>query len=338
MSDKTATNLFMFSPLTSKYAGFYQGLLRGVASYQQLGNRLIQLAEQAHAFRQFDRVREIGQLLSNIPTKDYQAIGYYFLAVAANSMGNGDQDKAQKLFELVVENAPQYYRAKAILSLAAISAHKADFDSELCYILEGLKAAPNLAITISAHRGIAIVKAKEGYHRQALKDLERIQPFVKFTPPLIYFDYLNSYAVELGEAGRKYEARNIMGVVLASPFAYAYPEWRETAEELKPPNRSFVVPDQSPPYMGKLLSMPVVEQAKPQRQDRPAKIINLQAWKKKMGKDDDDRCGLTPEQLKEMTPSEKLCYILNSINPDFTDEDFDRVIDLVDEINDKKKK
>jgi hypothetical protein len=57
-----------------------------------------------------------------------------------------------------------------------------------------------------------------------------------------------------------------------------------------------------------------------------------------MGKDDDDRYGLTPEQLKEMTPSEKLCYILNSINPDFTDEDFDRVIDLVDEINDKKKK
>jgi protein-arginine kinase activator protein McsA len=48
--------------------------------------------------------------------------------------------------------------------------------------------------------------------------------------------------------------------------------------------------------------------------------------------------GLTPEQLKEMTPSEKLCYVLNSINLDFTDEDFDRVIDLVDEINDKKKK
>jgi hypothetical protein len=57
-----------------------------------------------------------------------------------------------------------------------------------------------------------------------------------------------------------------------------------------------------------------------------------------MGKDDDDRYGLTPEQLKEMSASEKLCYILNSIHPDFTEADFDRVIALLDEINDKKKK
>ena len=47
------------------------------------------------------------------------------------------------------------------------------------------------------------------------------------------FDYLNSLAVELGEVGRKYEARNVIKHVLESPFTIAYPEWLETADDLK---------------------------------------------------------------------------------------------------------
>jgi hypothetical protein len=200
------------------------------------------------------------------------------------------------------------------------------------------KASHDISTGVRANLGIAIYKSIEGFHKQSLSDLENLYSLARLSSPVVYFDYLNSLAIELAEAARKDEARNVSRLVLASPFAYAYPEWQETAEELKPANRSFVVPDPSPPHMGKLLSMPVVEQPKPQRLDRPARIINFQQWKKKMGKDDDDRYGLTPEQLKEMTPSEKLCYILNSINTDFTEADFDKVIALLDEINDKKKK
>jgi len=96
----------MFSPLTTKYAGLYQELLKGFRSYEHLGNRIIQLGEQAHAFRQFDKVLEAGQILSNLPIKKYQAIGHYFLAVAFNRKGNGDQDKARKLYETVADTAP----------------------------------------------------------------------------------------------------------------------------------------------------------------------------------------------------------------------------------------
>src|SRR5258707_901057 len=99
------SNLFMFSPLP-KYAGFYQDLLSGTVNYAQLANRLIQLGERAHSFRQFDMVREVGLILSNIPIKHYQAIGCYFLAIAANDLGNGDQDEAGRLFQLVVDSAP----------------------------------------------------------------------------------------------------------------------------------------------------------------------------------------------------------------------------------------
>src|SRR4051812_29534222 len=112
MSKKTANPFLMFSPLTTKYAGLYQELLKGFRRYEHLGNRIIQLGEQAHAFRQFDKVREAGQILSNLPIKKYQAIGHYFLAVAANSVGNGDQDEAKKLFEIAVDTAPDAYKVK----------------------------------------------------------------------------------------------------------------------------------------------------------------------------------------------------------------------------------
>src|ERR1051325_4080194 len=52
------------------------------------------------------------------------------------------------------------------------------------------------------------------------------------TTPKVYYDYLNSYTVELTEAGRLEEAQNICRVILASPYAFAYPEWRETEQDL----------------------------------------------------------------------------------------------------------
>jgi tetratricopeptide (TPR) repeat protein len=329
MSDITATNLFMFSPSLGKYAAFYQGLLKGVASYQQLGNRLVQLGEQAHVFRQFDKVNEIGQLLSNIPIKDYQAIGYYFLAVAANNKGNGDQEKARKLFEIVSNNAPQQYKAKAILSLAAISAHKSDFDSELRYLMEGLKASPSLAITLSAYRGIAIVKAKEGYHRQALKDLEQIQSLIRYASPLAYFDYLNSLAVELGKAGRKDEARNISKLVLASPFIYAYPEWQETANDLKPANRSFVAFNTTPYLSRTVLLMPVVEHSDSAIiPDKPARVFNLEKWKKKMAKR--KKNGDKKKSYEEMDERDMFFEIMQLYtSEEATDEQRRRIFDSV---------
>jgi tetratricopeptide (TPR) repeat protein len=223
----------MFSPFVTEYAGLYQELLSGVASYQRLGNRLIQLAEQAHAFRQFEKVKELGQLLSNIPIKNYQAIGHYFLAVAANSMGNGDQARARELFENVVDTAPQRYKAKALLSLAAISAHKGNFDSELFYFVEGLKASTDLVTTLSAHQGIAIIKAKEGYNKSSLRDLENMESLMRYVPHRNQIVYLNSLAVELGEAGRMDEAECVSRITIASPFAPYYPEWQSTYSEIR---------------------------------------------------------------------------------------------------------
>jgi tetratricopeptide (TPR) repeat protein len=239
MNKQTASNLFMLSPLT-KYDGFYQELLKGFVSYERLGNRLIQQAEHAHAFRQFRKLKELALILSNIPIKGCQAIGNYFLAVAANSKGNGDRDEAKRLFELTIDTAPDAYKVKSILSLGALSFHKRDFDSALYFYQETIKRGLLSAASMQAIRGISTIKAIEGNHRHAVTDLERVLPVIKYAPSHIYFDLLNSYAVELGEAGRKDEARNIIKHVVASPFAFAYPEWQDTAIDLKEPNRSFI--------------------------------------------------------------------------------------------------
>ncbi|HVG17515.1 MAG TPA: hypothetical protein VNI02_00570 [Blastocatellia bacterium] len=311
MSDKTATSFFMLSPLVSKYAGLYQELLKGFGGYRHLGNRLIRLGEQAHAFRQFDRVREIGQLLSNIPIKDYQAIGHYFEAVAANSMGNGDQEKARKLFEIVANTAPDEYKGKAIMSLAAIAAHKRDYVSELYFFQESLKAGEDLYTILKAHKGIAVIQAREGYHKQSLKYLETFLPLIRYAEPHVYFDYLNSYAVELGEANRKNEARNVIKHVVASPFDFAYPEWQETARDLKEPSRTFIsVPHikHEPIDVQSIQAHPASKEARP---NRPRRLIPFPPLREAPKPTRPNR--VTPEEFGEMTADERVELVLAAI-------------------------
>ena len=301
----------MYSPSLGKYAEFYQELLKGFVSYEHLGNRLIQLAEQAQALRQYHKVKEISLILSNIPITSYQAIGHYFLAVAANSKGNGDQEKARRLFELTMDMAPDAYKVKAMLSLGAVSFHKKDFDSAFYFFRETIKAGSLSVASVQAIRGISILKGIEGHHKHALKDLEALLPVIKHVPPHIYFDLLNSYAVELGEAGRKDEARNISKLVLASPFAYAYPEWQQTAEDLKGASRSFVVVDQSPYVPPNVLPMPAFERDNaepPSWAGQPAQVVNYEQWIKKMGKGKKSNGG---KKVDDMTVQELMMQIVH---------------------------
>ena len=325
MSDTTATNLFMYSPFLSKYAEFYQGLLQGVASYQQLGNRLIQQGEQAHAFRQFDKVKEIGQFLSNIPIKDYQAIGHYFLAVAANSKGNGDQEKARKFFEIAANTAPDKYRGKAIMSLAALAAHKKDYANELYFFQESLKAGKDLYTILKAHKGIAVIQAREGYHKYSLKYLESFLPLIRYAEPHVYFDYLNSYAVELGEAGRKEEARNVIRHVIASPFIHAYPEWRETAQDLKEPSRSFV---SVPSIETEPVEVETIEAHHASEPEQTQNVIAFPALKEAPQPQKPDR--LKPQEWAELNAIEKRELILAALRTGAIQEsEYDKLVSMV---------
>ena len=178
-------------------------------------------------------VREVGLILSNIPIKHSQAIGCYFLAVAANSMGNGDQDEAKRLFELVVDIAPDSYKAKAIASLGAIAIRRNDFNSASTYFQEAISAEKIGEAGLQAIRGMSILKSIEGFHKSAIADIEGILPLVRFAPLKLRLDCLNSYAVELSEVGRLQEAESISSLVIASPLSRYYPEWQETLSDVR---------------------------------------------------------------------------------------------------------
>jgi tetratricopeptide (TPR) repeat protein len=322
MSKQTAANFFILSPSEANSAELYQALLRGIESYQQLGQRLIRLAEQAHAFRQFDKVNEMAMMLSNLPIKTYQAIGHYFLALATHRVANGDTDVARRLFELAVDTAPDAYKLKATLALGSIAIRRKDFDSAIRCFQETTRTGNLSVASLQAIRGISILKAMEGSHTQAVKDMESILPVIKYAPAHVYFDLLNSYAVELGEVGRKDEARNIMQVVLTSPFAFAYPEWRETAEELRQARRSFVTIGSS---HYNVLAMPEREPSEqPTIQPKPARVLSFAKWKKKMDKKSKDK--QIEKSLDEMSFKDLGFKLLELITTNQADEHQMRII------------
>jgi hypothetical protein len=149
-------------------------------------------------------------------------------------------------------------------------------------LVESAKASKDVSTTIRAHLGIAIYKSLEGFHQRALTDLENLYPLAHYSQPVVFFDYLNSLAVELGEVGRKDEARNVSRIVLASPFAPAYPEWRQTAEDLRPARRSFVAFSSHP---SNVLTLPGREPSQlSSPQPEPAQVLDFAKLRKRIAK------------------------------------------------------
>src|SRR5918992_6205772 len=114
MSKQTDTNFFMLPPIAVQ-AGFYQHLLSGVATYEQLGNRIIKQIKAAYAFRQVDTVRELARVLVNLPVKEYRLIGQYYLVWCKCRELKYYTDALERIAE-----QSQTYKAKAIISRAAL--------------------------------------------------------------------------------------------------------------------------------------------------------------------------------------------------------------------------
>ena len=227
----------------------------------------------------------MAQILVGFPIKEYQLIGQYYLAWC----GYRENKDVRSELEVVIEQS-KTHRAKALLSLAAVES--GSYGLELKLYKEAAKWG-NSSIVAQAARGIAIVKAREGSHRHAVSDLETITVLTWTTDPIAYFQYLNSFAVELGEVGRIEEAQNVCRITLASPFAFAYPEWRETWQELALrgyKSRSVVSVPKLPLKSNNVVPIPVnTNPSLPQKGG--GKVLDLQAWIEKMVKEngDDDK-------------------------------------------------
>lgn len=194
---------------------------------------------------------------------------------------------------------------------------------------------------MEAIRGMALLNSIEGSHARAVKDIESILPIIKHAPAHTYFDVLNSYAVEVGEVGRKEEARNVSRIVLASPFAPAYPEWKETARDLKEPSRSFVA---VPSIEHAPIEVETTEAHHASEPKQPSKVVPF-PLKEALKPTKPNR--VTPQEFGDMTVDERAELVLAAIRSgEVRENDYiklvislglldsgpsDKVIDLEDE-------
>jgi hypothetical protein len=305
MSKETAKNRL----IVSSRPALYQQLLSGINNYEQLAARMLGQIKTAHAFRQTEKVRELSRILINIPIKEYQLIAQYYLVWCRCR----DFDFHDHVLERIAEQSYSY-RTQALISRAAFDFYRGKFEGALRFYAESLKARPTISEYLSAVKGIAVIKSLEGFGRSALNDLENLTPLLRYANPIVYYDMLNSYAVELGEAGREDEGRNIMHHVLASPFAHAYPEWRETAEDLRPARRSFVALS-SVPY--NILTLPEREPGqRPSLELNLARVFNFAKLKQKIVKEKQDKN--LARQLDNMSERDlgfKLLEIITQYRP-----------------------
>ncbi|HTG17853.1 MAG TPA: hypothetical protein VK747_21575 [Blastocatellia bacterium] len=229
------------------HSTFYQQIISGLISgayrkqtLSKLGDRLVASAELTYSLRQIDAVQKASGFLLNLPLgEEYQSVGRYYQALCIYQRGASAD--ARILLEQVAEALPIRFRARARLAISATYYESGDWQSFLMLSLEASRFAASSdwrdpQTFVQAQRNIAVLKSVDGDHRGALADLERLFPLARALGrlrPYLYYEHLNSLAVELMEAGRLEEARNASRIALASPFACAYPEWRETGAELE---------------------------------------------------------------------------------------------------------
>jgi hypothetical protein len=354
-----AKNSFLLTDISSygKLAGlpafksgeFYQhlllGLCKGATAKQHfliLAHKVIAIADAAYTLRQSEVIEQASNLLLNLPLpQPYRRVGQYYLAVAKHQQGNNHE--AFKLFEHVADDAPLRYRARAVQLLGMIRHTQGDFNSALPLYVESCRIAASEnwcdpATLLTAQQNIAVMKSMYGDHRAALAHLESLLPLVKSvgaSQPYKYCLYLNSLAVELGEVGRIEEARNICKITLASPYAFAYPEWRETSDDLERKgcrqSRSAVSFLQKKPR--NLLYLPVRERSekfRPSPFHQPRGVTTIAEWKKKMGKEPNGNGEKKPENL---TSRDMVIRLMNLTTEEgISDEKLRKILEYAEKV------
>jgi hypothetical protein len=351
--------------------GFYQEMLLPLIKDGNIknfllraANKLVALAEQAYVFRQIDPLISASQLLIHLPLdQHYLSIGQYYHALSLQKTGEHNLDRALTLLDRVAAKAPPAFRIRALQSLGGNFYYKGSYQLALSFYGEaGRFASANKLYDpyalVGTQKMIAVIKSIEGDHKKALRLLEQMLPLahkMRRIHPQVYFDYLNSLAVELGEAGRLEQARNVCRIVLESPYACAYPEWRETGKELEiraePARRSKVVGvNQSARSDSKAVSNVVAMPAREMyggnlsavREEagkrRRARVYSYLEWKKNNMVKESEEGGETKAARQKLTQKQMMMRILSLISDEnLSEQEMAEILCSVEDVIYKKK-
>lgn len=347
-------------------------IFRTARARTELTAMLVSVAERAYALYRWDVLEFIGDLLVELAgTRQAIVVGRYYQALSINRSRSGDTEAATPLFEMVAQEGPPRYRARALIAVGNRLFSKQDHIGaqsiyrEAIHVIssEGLFDAITFFI---ACKNMAVARAVQGDHRGSLEDLETLLPLARMAAsiqPHLYYDYLNGLAVELGEEGRLEEARRVSSFAVASPFAGMFPAYQETFDEiaakLRKASRSLVtVPSdyapsrrstgepqkrrapasQAQPTNILLLRThdrePAAESSDQVQTRETARVLNFHQWKAQTVTPAHLLPGkLAPEQRAMMTTGEKLIRLMDLISRDETDDEMiDRILDSVEAI------
>ena len=358
------TDFFSFNRVVERenrfsHGGLYQEIARTVArgfqtdqTLADFAGKLASVADHAYGTRQFDIVGCVSRLFLMLPlSRQLESVGQYYLALSLNRGSSGDIARAGCLFEWVADNGSSQYRARAILALGTNSCAAGDYQTAMSFYREVMRMvahdqAFDPVTFYFTGRMTAVIRGMNGDHQGAVADLESILPSARMASalqPYAYYDYLNTLAVEMAEAGRLEQARRASQVALASPYASAYHEWHETLDEInlktRRASRSIVRVSQAPseerdsPTQILSWSADHVRQANPapRRANHSASIISLQDWKKKVEKksNENTRKKPTAEEIRSMDFTEKQATITRFVYADeVTEEMLDSILEV----------
>lgn len=335
------------------YQQIVSGLIKDTYSKQfftSLGDRLAALAEQLYPLRRMEEVEQISQLLLNLPlASEYGIIGRYYEALGLYHKGKFTEARAA--LEYVAEHGPSNYKARALLGASATFYVKNDLQSFARYCVEANHSAVgkdwcDYRTIIESQRNLVMVKSLTGDHHGALADLERSFPMVRSMSrwqPDLFFTYMNSYAVELGEVGRLEEALHVCEKALASPYARIYREVQETRDEIvmksRRASRYVVAVKRKVSGDGNVVSLPMQYRssaaspvsARRQAQE-PARVLDLQAWKYKLTK---EAKSIVQEEKpgEQLSDREMLLRLMDIISErDLTKDQLARMLEAVEKI------
>jgi hypothetical protein len=298
-----------------------------------------------------------------------KSAGDYYQALALNQGGRGDTTRAALFFERVADDASLHYRTRAVLALGTNALMNGDaltavsLYREVNRILTAGHSFDPVTLCV-ATRMNAVIRGFEGDHHGAVADLERMFPLARMAStiqPQAYWDYMNTLAVELGEVGRLEQARRASEIALSSPFAPAFPEWRETFIEIEakrrlgsrsvvavPPRisetrevRRDLSPTQSETHGLIFFPSPARDNiaALGQRsQGALARVLNFQNWKSMLSEPGHSGAEFAPGRQKTMTTGKKLIRLMDLISRDDTDDEtIGKILDAVEKIIPRRK-
>jgi len=183
-----------------------------------------------------ETVEQASQWMLALPlSSELKLVAQYYQAICAWKQGKAGA--VNQIFSFALDKASPGYQGQGLLTVGATYFGQGKFEMALPYYLNAAQASRehDLLVFAASQKMIAVVRSIYGDHHQALAELERLFPTVRVIAthyPSVYYEFLNSYAVELGEVGRIIEAQQVCNVVLRSPFVESNPQFAQTRDEL----------------------------------------------------------------------------------------------------------